>query len=143
MILNYFTGGNSSKKFFFINKNMFNIIFSLKSNLYYFWDNAKFGPGPEPDNNSPSKSPSACKLCTISVPTVCKNTVFYTSRVDFIAKTASLLYKYHKISFCALPRLECVNFVQNVYKLVLYKCTQVKFTVQVYTKLCANWLSLV
>ena len=42
-----------------------------------------------------------------------------------------------------LPRLGCVNYVQNVYKLLLYKCTQNQFTVQVYTKLCANWLALV
>ena len=29
----------------------------------------------------------------------------------------------------------CVNYVQNVYKLLLYKCRQNQFTVQVYTKL--------
>ena len=33
----------------------------------------------------------------------------------------------------------CVNYVQNMYKLVLYKCTQNQFTVQVYTKL-VYWL---
>ena len=34
-----------------------------------------------------------------------------------------------------LPSLGCVNCVQNVCKLLLYKCTQNQFTVQVYTKL--------
>ena len=58
-----------------------------------------------------------CKLCTISVPTLCKNTAF-------IDKTAILLYKYHKISFCA-----------SVHKISsLCKCTQNQLTVQVYTK---------
>ena len=42
-----------------------------------------------------------------------------------------------------LPRLGCLNCVQNVYKLLLYKCTQNQFTVPVYPKLCANWLALV
>ena len=37
----------------------------------------------------------------------------------------------------------CVNYVQNVYKLLLYKCTQNQFAVQKYTKLCANWLTFV
>ena len=45
---------------------------------------------------------ATCKLCTIRVPTLCKNTAFCPSRAAFIAKTASLLYKYHKISFCAI-----------------------------------------
>ena len=31
-----------------------------------------------------------------------------------------------------LPRLGCLNFVQNVYKLLLYKCTQNQFTVHVW-----------
>ena len=33
-----------------------------------------------------------------------------------------------------LPRLGCLNCVQNMYKLSLYMCTQNQFTVQVYTK---------
>ena len=42
-----------------------------------------------------------------------------------------------------LPRLGGLNCVQNVYKLLLYNFTQNQFTIQVYPKLCANWLALV
>ena len=83
---------------------------------------------------------SACKLCTISVPTLCKKTAFCTFQV---AKTASLLYKYHKISFCASvqkKQLSVQVYTKPVYCTsvwitnLLYKCTQNQFTVQVYTK---------
>ena len=59
-----------------------------------------------------------------------KNTSFCTSRVAFIAKKASLLYKYHKISFCTTVHKTTSVYITSS----LYKFTQNQFTVQVYTK---------
>ena len=81
-----------------------------------------------------------------------KNTAFCTSGVAFIAKKVSLLYKYHKISFCATVHKisSLYKFTQNQFTVQvytkpiyctslhktssLYKCTQNQYTVQVYTK---------
>ena len=56
---------------------------------------------------------------------------FCTSSVAFIAKKASLLYKYHKISFCTTVHKTISVYITSS----LYKCTQNQYTEQVYTKL--------
>jgi len=85
-------------------------------------------------------------------------TAFCTSRVAFIARKASLLYKYYKISFCTtVHKTTSVYITSSLYKFTqnqftvqmytkpiyctslhktssLYKCTQNQYTVQVYTK---------
>ena len=76
---------------------------------------------------------SLCQLCAKCVPTQThtdKNTAFCTSRVAFIAKKASLLYKYHKISFCTTVHKTTSVYITSS----LYKYTQNQYTVQVYTK---------
>ena len=62
-----------------------------------------------------------------------KNTAFCIFRVDFIAKTASLLFKYPKsvgVQVYTKP-VKCTG-VHKTSR--LYMCTNNQFTVQVYTK---------
>ena len=80
-------------------------------------------------------------LYTISVPTLCKmcanididtdkNTAFCTSRVAFIAKTASIT-KSVSVQVYTKP----VNCTSVHKTSLVYMCTQNQLTVQVYTKL--------